>query len=74
MKNIRFFFISKVSFLVVKISIYLNRRPFVMVKYWEKDQLTKYFGQLKTLVRLWIQEAQDLFSTSYYFATQTERS
>ena len=30
MKNIRFFYLKKCHFLVVKFSIYLNRRVFVM--------------------------------------------
>ena len=31
--NIRFFFLKKIQFLVLKFSIYLNRRVFVMVHF-----------------------------------------
>ena len=60
MKNIRFFYVKNCHFLVVKFSVYLNRRVFVMGKIKYIDSSSADFQIKKTtiffifLLKAWI--------------------
>ena len=52
MKNIRIFLSENLPFLIVKFSIYLNRRVFVMAKHLENRQSAVARAQLAHMLNL----------------------